>query len=87
MHSEDLDVQNAGMSLLQDSAAREPVDSPHLAMLQHNINYMERHQAIIKRFGRYPHRNVHLGRKSTPEEEEFMASGGDTFAPSRSDAK
>ncbi|MEM6990781.1 MAG: DUF924 family protein [Myxococcota bacterium] len=31
------------------------------------------------RFGRYPHRNEIVGRKSTPEEEGFLASGGPSF--------
>jgi uncharacterized protein (DUF924 family) len=34
------------------------------------------HQDIIRRFGRFPHRNAVLGRASTPQEEEFMAQGG-----------
>lgn len=34
------------------------------------------HQAIIARFGRFPFRNAALGRDSTAEEVEFMASGG-----------
>lgn len=32
------------------------------------------HKNIIDQFGRYPHRNQVLGRKSTPEEIEFLAS-------------
>jgi len=31
-----------------------------------------RHKAIIDRFGRYPHRNVILGRRSSPEEVDFL---------------
>ena len=34
------------------------------------------HRDIIARFGRFPHRNTELGRPSTPEEAEFLASGG-----------
>jgi len=33
----------------------------------------QRHQAIINRIGRYPHRNALLGRESTPEELAFFA--------------
>ncbi|KZR99753.1 Uncharacterized protein APZ42_004267 [Daphnia magna] len=32
------------------------------------LRFEQRHQAIIERFGRYPHRNAILGRESTPEE-------------------
>lgn len=38
-----------------------------------------RHKAIIDRFGRYPHRNAVLGRKSTEEELVFLAQPGSSF--------
>lgn len=44
------------------------------------LDFEKRHQAIIRRFGRYPHRNAPLGRESTAEEKEYLASGGETFA-------
>ena len=34
------------------------------------------HRDIIRRFGRFPHRNSALGRESTPEEREFLREGG-----------
>ncbi|QSX78960.1 DUF924 family protein [Agrilutibacter solisilvae] len=34
------------------------------------------HHDIIRRFGRFPHRNAALGRESTREEREFLAQGG-----------
>jgi uncharacterized protein (DUF924 family) len=34
------------------------------------------HRDIIYRFGRFPHRNALLGRETTPEEADFLASGG-----------
>jgi uncharacterized protein (DUF924 family) len=34
------------------------------------------HLEIIQRFGRFPHRNQILGRKSTAEEEAYIAQGG-----------
>lgn len=37
------------------------------------------HKAIIERFGRYPHRNDTLGRKSTAEELEFLQQRGSRF--------
>ena len=37
------------------------------------------HKAIIERFGRYPHRNVALGRVSTAEELEFLKQPGSSF--------
>ena len=38
--------------------------------------YAEQHADIIRRFGRFPHRNAMLGRATTPEEQAFLDSGG-----------
>lgn len=40
-----------------------------------NLDFALRHQAVIDRFGRFPHRNNVLGRTSTAEEEAFLAKG------------
>jgi uncharacterized protein (DUF924 family) len=34
------------------------------------------HRDVIARFGRFPHRNALLGRKTTPEEQAFLDAGG-----------
>ena len=34
------------------------------------------HADIIRRFGRFPHRNAMLGRTTTPEEQAFLDAGG-----------
>ncbi len=41
--------------------------------------YVLRHQEIIERFGRFPHRNAILGRSSTPEEEAFLSEPKSSF--------
>jgi uncharacterized protein (DUF924 family) len=41
-----------------------------------NLGYAEQHADIIRRFGRFPHRNRILGRGSTPEEQAFLGAGG-----------
>ena len=38
--------------------------------------YAEQHANIVRRFGRFPHRNAMLGRTITPEEQEFLDAGG-----------
>ena len=43
------------------------------------VEYSERHRAIVRRFGRFPHRNAALGRASTPEEVEFLKQPGSGF--------
>lgn len=47
-----------------------------------NENYLDyalKHQAVIKRFDRFPHRNPILGRTSTPDEEAYLAEPGAGF--------
>ena len=41
--------------------------------------YGRKHREIIRRFGRFPHRNAVLGRPSTPEEEAFAADPENRF--------
>jgi len=42
-------------------------------------DYALRHREVIARFGRFPHRNAILGRKSTTEEIEFLQQPGSSF--------
>jgi len=41
--------------------------------------FERKHKVIIDRFGRFPHRNVLLGRESTPQEQEFLNTPGSSF--------
>jgi uncharacterized protein (DUF924 family) len=41
-----------------------------------NLKWAELHADIIRRFGRFPHRNAVLGRVTTPEEQAFLDGGG-----------
>ncbi|MET0580542.1 MAG: DUF924 family protein [Pseudoxanthomonas sp.] len=40
------------------------------------MKYAALHRDLIVRFGRFPHRNAALGRESTQEELDYLASGG-----------
>jgi uncharacterized protein (DUF924 family) len=40
------------------------------------LKWAEVHADIIRRFGRFPHRNKVLGRVTTPEEQAFLDGGG-----------
>jgi uncharacterized protein (DUF924 family) len=40
------------------------------------VKWAEAHAEIIRRFGRFPHRNRVLGRTTTPEEQAFLDAGG-----------
>ena len=41
-----------------------------------DLKWAELHADIIRKFGRFPHRNAVLGRKTTPEEQAFLDGGG-----------
>ena len=64
MHSEALSDQERCVVLMAKSGKQE------------NIKYAEIHRDAIARFGRFPHRNEILGRKSTPEEIAYLEGGG-----------
>ncbi len=79
MHSEDLEMQERSIALF-GGLERDFTSPPELAkMLSSNRDYAERHYSIIKRFGRYPHRNAILGRESTYGEIEFLKQPGSSF--------
>src|SRR5262245_4538132 len=61
-HSEDRKVQARSIELFTQ------LDDPD------NLGYARKHQEVIDRFGRFPHRNAVLGRVSTPEEVQFIAT-------------
>ena len=67
MHSENLAVQDAALPLFKKYASGK------------DYEYAEKHRDIIVRFGRFPHRNVILGRKSSNEELEFLKQPGSSF--------
>jgi uncharacterized protein (DUF924 family) len=41
-----------------------------------NLPFAREHERIVRRFGRFPHRNALLGRHTTPAEQEFLTGGG-----------
>ena len=40
------------------------------------LKWAKLHADIIRRFGRFPHRNKVLGRATTSEEQKFLDEGG-----------
>ena len=43
------------------------------------LDFEYRHKEIIDQFGRYPHRNEALGRKSTEDEKAFLQQPNSSF--------
>ncbi|MGP0088881.1 MAG: DUF924 family protein [Xanthobacteraceae bacterium] len=64
MHSEALADQERSVELYRDAGDAD------------GLKYAEQHAAIIRRFGRFPHRNPLLGRPTTAEEQAFLDAGG-----------
>ena len=70
-HSESLADQERCLAMMKEIAVfSQTADLPKWA---------EAHLVIIRRFGRFPHRNTALGRASTPEEVEFLKTPGSGF--------
>jgi uncharacterized protein (DUF924 family) len=63
-HSESLEDQEKSLRLFEGNA---------------NYEWARRHWEIIRRFGRFPHRNAVLGRASTAEEIKFLKQPGSGF--------
>jgi len=63
MHSESIKVHEVALTLFEKDA----------------LDFERRHKRVIERFGRYPHRNVILGRASSPEERAFLKTPGSSF--------
>ena len=71
-HAEDLAMQARAVELFQLLSQAQPG-------FEGMLDYAERHQEVIARFGRFPHRNAILGRASTPQEVEFLRQPGSSF--------
>jgi uncharacterized protein (DUF924 family) len=64
MHSEGLPDQLRCIELFRNVGNAE------------QLKYAKHHAEIIRRFGRFPHRNRILGRMTTPDEQAFLDEGG-----------
>ena len=78
MHSEAIDEQEQCVVLFQELEAAAS-EGPIADTVRSSLDYARRHLVIIERFGRFPHRNDTLGRKSTPAEVEFLKQPGSRF--------
>jgi len=67
MHSESPAIHKVALKLFEQPG------------VEFNLEFEEKHKAIIDRFGRYPHRNEILGRESTPEEMSFLTQPDSSF--------
>ena len=70
-HSESLEDQDRACMLCEALLAFPDVADTH--------RYALAHRDIVRRFGRFPHRNAALGRASTPDEIGFLKEPGSAF--------
>ena len=71
-HAENLDDQQTGLQLFEQLASAD-------AQLADLPEWSRKHLVIVERFGRFPHRNLALGRISTADELEFLRQPGSSF--------
>jgi uncharacterized protein (DUF924 family) len=72
-HAEDLAMQDESVRRFEALAALSP------EQFGSAFDYALRHHEVIRRFGRFPHRNAILGRESTPAELAFLQQPGSRF--------
>ncbi|EWC43655.1 hypothetical protein DRE_01542 [Drechslerella stenobrocha 248] len=79
MHSEDL-ADHVTHEAVVDEIKKENMDNEEMVKaLEYLQHYEKLHADIIKKFGRFPHRNESLGRVSTEEEKKWLEEGGTRF--------
>ena len=77
-HAEDMAMQKRSVQAFE-ALAQGTGDDETREYLVGSLDYAHRHQDVIARFGRFPHRNPILGRASTAEEEAYLSQPGAGF--------
>ena len=72
-HSENLEYQELAVKLADQLV--EEATMEQRTLLEFSATQARGHREVIARFGRHPHRNEVLGRQSSAEELEYVASG------------
>jgi uncharacterized protein (DUF924 family) len=70
-HGEAMQDQDLSVALFEGLR-----DIPAMRVPGGTIDYAWRHRVVVRRFGRFPHRNAALGRASTPAEQAWLDAGG-----------
>lgn len=79
-HCEDRACQREGVALFERMVEEAPPEWRSVA--EGMLRYARMHCDIIERYGRFPHRNKILGRTSTSEEQQYLASEHESFGQS-----
>jgi uncharacterized protein (DUF924 family) len=80
-HAEDMAMQEQAVALFTRMATAESATAPPALSkgVAGMLDFAQRHREVIRRFGRFPHRNPILGRPSTPVEEAYLRQPGSGF--------
>lgn len=76
-HSESLDEQRRSVALFTQLVEDAP--SPWKPQMQGFLDYAIEHCGVIEKFGRFPHRNSVLGRKTTQQEQDYLDGGASRY--------
>ncbi|PSU32481.1 DUF924 family protein [Photobacterium lutimaris] len=76
-HSEAIEDQEE--AVFRFDRLMQTVNPAHADTFEGFYQYAVSHHDVIKRFGRFPHRNAAFGRLSTQEELEWLHKGGQRF--------
>ena len=79
VHAEDLALQERVARLATELVADPPPEYRIMSSIV--VEQTAKYLGIIRRFGRFPHRNKILGRASTPEEVEFLKTWAEVQPP------
>jgi uncharacterized protein (DUF924 family) len=80
MHVENVTLQELMLARFRSLVSLARERSPHnVRFFELALGYAERHLDVVRRFGRFPHRNAILGRRSTEAEVEFLAGADSSF--------
>lgn len=83
-HAESRKVQAKSVELYNKLA--QAVTPTHRETFGTIAQFAELHRDIIEQFGRFPHRNKVLGRRNTPEEDEYLAGDAPDFGQGEADS-
>ena len=80
-HAEDMAMQELAVALFtgMENEERDVVSEATLKGIAGMLDYAQRHREVIRRFGRFPHRNAILDRPSTAEEQAYLQQPGSGF--------
>jgi len=72
-HAESVAMQDESIAAYRRLLADAPAQ--HKGLFEDFLQFALQHQQVVQRFGRFPHRNVALARRSSPGELEYLHPG------------